>query len=93
MNFRDLIRSALPSSITDTIAYDVGAIIGDDARAHGLSWLTMFACGALPALAQAIVLQLDWLASLGVSPRARREVAGILADAIRRAGGGPVGVN
>lgn len=93
MSLRDLIRSALPESLVNTVAYDVGAIIGDDARAHNLSWLTMFACGALPTLAQAIVRQLGWLASLGVSLKARREVAGILADAIRLAGGGPVGMN
>jgi hypothetical protein len=83
MSWRKWVYDRLPTKLTDSVEYDVGALVGDDARAHRLSWLTLWHASLASLFASLLARQLEALRQHGVQPSVRRAVATRLTDAIR----------
>ena len=83
MSWRNTIYDLLPTSVTDSVQFDVGALVGDDAREHGLSPRTAWHVALAGLFAMLLARQLEALRRLGVQPSTCRTVATLLTDAIR----------
>ena len=83
MSWRAWVYDRLPTSVTDSVQFDVGALVGDDVRAHQLSPLTAWHVALAGLFAALLARQLEALRRHGVQPSVRRAVATRLTDAIR----------